>query len=227
MDEGDETDLAALYRDTRERLTDLVAGLDAAALGARVPACPGWTVRDVVAHLTAITEDSLAGRLTGLPTDEITAAQVERLADVPVPGLLERWSACGPPFEQAIAAFRVWPAVIDAATHEQDIRGAVGQPGARESAVIRQCADSLLSRLRLPVPTLIRTEDGEYLAGPDGDADPGTAQLRLSTTRFEAFRWRMGRRSRAQLAALNWSGDPSAVLDSLAIFGPAPADIVE
>jgi hypothetical protein len=49
----------------------------------------------------------------------------------------------------------------------------------------------------------------------------------LTTTRFEAFRWRMGRRSRAQLAALAWSADPAAVLDNLAIFGPAASDIVE
>ncbi len=60
-------DLAWLYRDTRERLTSLVSGLDEAALAAPVPTCPGWRVRDVVAHLAAIVEDALAGRLTGPP----------------------------------------------------------------------------------------------------------------------------------------------------------------
>ena len=43
----------------------------------------------------------------------------------------------------------------------------------------------------------------------------------------EVFRWRMGRRSRGQLAALDWSGDPAPVLDHLVIFGPARADIIE
>jgi hypothetical protein len=37
----------------------------------------------------------------------------------------------------------------------------------------------------------------------------------------------MGRRSRGQLAALDWSGDPSPVLDHLVVFGPAMADIAE
>jgi hypothetical protein len=37
----------------------------------------------------------------------------------------------------------------------------------------------------------------------------------------------MGRRSRAQLAALDWSGDPSPVLDHLTFFGPSAADIIE
>lgn len=39
--------------------------------------------------------------------------------------------------------------------------------------------------------------------------------------------WRMGRRSRDQLAALDGSGDPALVLDQLVIFGPARADIIE
>jgi hypothetical protein len=68
----------------------------------------------------------------------------------------------------------------------------------------------------------VTVEDTEYRAGPDGD--PG---LGLRTTRYEAFRWRMGRRSRDQLAALDWSGDPAPVLDHLVVFGPARTDIIE
>jgi len=37
----------------------------------------------------------------------------------------------------------------------------------------------------------------------------------------------MGRRSRAQLAAMSWSGDPAPVIDHLTVFGPAGASIVE
>ena len=66
-------DLAGLYRETRERLVELVGSLDAAGLGVPVPACPGWSVADVVSHLAAVTEDALAGRLTGPPTDQETA----------------------------------------------------------------------------------------------------------------------------------------------------------
>lgn len=216
-------DLAGLYRDTRERLSHLIGGLDAAALGTMVPACPGWAVRDVLAHLTAIAEDALAGRLTDMPDDEFTAGQVARFADVPVAEMLTRWSAAAPAFEAAIEAFRIWPAVIDVASHEQDIRGALGLPGARTCAAIKQTVPRLASRLDLPVPVRIVTEHGEYLTG-DGD---GEAELTLSTSEFELFRWRMGRRSLAQLAAMDWSADPSAILGQLTIFGPATADIVE
>jgi len=164
-------DLAGMYRETRERLTDLVAGLDEAQLGTPVPACPGWSVADVVGHLAAIPEDALAGRLTGPPSEAQTAAQVARFRGRPVAQTLAGWADLGPRFEEIVAAFEVFPAVIDVASHEQDIRGA--------------------------------------------------------TTWYEAFRWRMGRRSRDQLAALDWSGDPSPVLDHLVVFGPATADVVE
>lgn len=215
-------DLAALYQDTHERLAALVAGLDAAALAAPVPACPGWSVRDVVAHLLAITEDALAGRLTGPPTEEQTAAQVARFRGHDIQDMLASWAVTAPQFGQLIAAFEVWPGVIDIASHEQDIRAAVGQPGARDTEVVRRCADALIEYLTPPVPMRVAVEDAEFRVGPDeGD------ELGLATSRFEALRWRLGRRSRAQLAALDWSGDPAPVLDHLVIFGPAARDIIE
>lgn len=216
------TELAELYRDTRVRLCALVSGLDDAAHSAAVPACPGWAVRDVIAHLTAIVEDALAGRLAGIPDEEFTADQIARMADVPVAEMLDRWAAGAPQFEDAIQAFEIWPAVIDVGTHEQDIRGAIGRPGARDCAAIRRCTPVLLDWLAPPVPVRIGTEDGDHVVG-SGD-DP---ELALSTTRFEAFRWRMGRRSQAQLAAMDWSADPAPVLGELTVFGPSPADIVE
>ncbi len=65
-------------------------------------------------------------------------------------------------------------------------------------------------------------EDGAYDLGPTGDG-----AIVLRTERFAAFRWRLGRRSRRQLAGLDWTGDPSPVLDHLVVFGPAATDIDE
>ena len=62
------------------------------------------------------------------------------------------------------------------------------------------------------------TEHAEYLAG-DGQ---GEQSLTLSITEFELFRFLMGRRSAAQLAAMDWSADPSAVLGQLTVFGRPP-----
>ncbi len=221
------------------RLTDLVSGLDQAALGAPVPACPGWAVRDVLAHLAAIADDAVAGRLAGIPSEDYTAGQVARHADVPVPHLLAMWERASGQFESVIDAFEIWPAVIDVASHEQDIRSAASLPGARDSPAIRECTGWLLHWLQVPALLTVLTEDGEFQARA-GDAlesertssslsgDSGElARLTLRTSRFEAFRWRMGRRSRSQMAAMEWSADPFSVMDHLAVFGPARADIVE
>ena len=215
-------DLGRLYHDTRERLVGLLAELDEADLATRVPACPAWLVRDVVAHLCAVCEDVLAGRLTRIATEAETAAQVARFKDHDLTQILAAWHDAAPRFERLVGARTVWPAVIDIASHEQDIRGAVGRPGGRDAEVIWHGAGWLLTRLRPPVALAVAVEDAEFRAGPQ-DGTP----LRLATSRFEAFRWRMGRRSRAQLAALDWSADPSPVLDHLTIFGPSAADITE
>ena len=112
-----------------------------------MPACPAWLVRDVVAHLCAVSEDVPAGRLTRIATEDETAAQVARFRDHDLARILAAWHDAASRFEQLIGARAVWPAVIDIASHEQDIRGAVGRPGARDAGVIWHGADWLLTRL--------------------------------------------------------------------------------
>ncbi|HXN61266.1 MAG TPA: maleylpyruvate isomerase family mycothiol-dependent enzyme [Acidimicrobiales bacterium] len=214
--------LSRLYGETQARLVALVQGLDERDLVTPVPACPGWSVRDVVAHLTAVAEDVLEGRLTGPPSAEQTAAQVARFEDRSPAEVLARWDDLAPQFADMIDAFEVWPAVLDVAAHEQDIRGAVGEPGARDAEVVRLGADRLLIWLQPPVALRVLVEDDTYDVGPQGEA-----ALVLRTDRFEAFRWRLGRRSRVQLANLDWTGDAAPVLDHLVVFGPAPSDIDE
>jgi uncharacterized protein (TIGR03083 family) len=230
---------AVLYRETRLRLTELVSGLGQEALGSPVPACPGWAVRDVVAHLAGIADDAVAGRLAGIPDDDYTAGQVARLAEVPVPQLLTMWAGAADQFEAAVDALEIWPAVVDVASHEQDIRSAAGLPGARDCQAIRECTAWLLRWLVVPAALTVVTEDGEFTSRLGDRPGPGEASasttagsgerpgLTLITSRFEAFRWRMGRRSRPQMAAMYWSADHSPVIDYLAVFGPATADIIE
>jgi hypothetical protein len=204
-------DLSLLYADTQARLAALIAELDAAALATPVPACPGWSVRDVV-----------AGRLTGPPDEEHPAAQVARFRGHDIGGMLATWAQTTPKFSEVVGGFEIWPAVIDIASHEQDIRAALGRPGARDTEVVRVCAGAVLSVLKPPVPMRVSVEDAEFRVGPGEGGELG-----LATTRFEALRWRMGRRSRGQMAALDWSGDPAPVLDHLAVFGPAASDLIE
>lgn len=83
--------VAGLYQATRQRIEALVSsGVGAECTS--VPTCPAWTVCDVMAHLAAVADDWARGRLTGLPTDDETAAQIARFAGHDLAGLLAAWS---------------------------------------------------------------------------------------------------------------------------------------
>jgi uncharacterized protein (TIGR03083 family) len=216
------TDLARACRESRERTTALVLELPAGALDTPVPTCPGWSVRDVIAHLAGNAEDMAAEPFTVPPSDEQTAAQVARLRGRSIMQLLDDWDRDASLVEGRSSAAELRMPLIDIVSHEHDIRAAVGRPGARDSEGVRITSQSLLRSLRPAAALRVVVEDAEFRAGPEEGPE-----LVLTTSRFEALRWRMGRRSRAQLAAMQWSGDPTPVLGSLMVFGPAAADVVE
>ncbi|KUI33963.1 hypothetical protein AU195_08035 [Mycobacterium sp. IS-1496] len=214
---------AELYRGCYERIVELVSRLDDAQWATAVPACPGWTVRDVVGHLVAVAEEWCDGRLSGVPTDAHTAAQVARSRETGTADLLAAWGEATDTLNELAGTRGLVAPVGDIVSHEHDIRGALGRPGARDSEAVRHVCDQLLEMLDPPVTLRVVLDDGEHLSGPA----TGDGELRLRTSRFETLRWRTGRRSRAQLAAMDWSGDPEPVLDALYLFGPAATDIVE
>ncbi|HYS34184.1 MAG TPA: maleylpyruvate isomerase N-terminal domain-containing protein [Pseudonocardiaceae bacterium] len=216
-----DVDLGGLYCLVRERLVGVVGGVDSPHEVA-VPACPGWSVQDVIVHLVAVAEDVLAGRLSAPPTDEWTAAQVAARRDQSMADVLAAWDDVGPRFQELISRVGMWPAFLDVLSHEHDVRGALGAPAGRDAAELVLAAENLISWLRSPVPMTVRVGARELRVGPDGDGS-----LELVTSPFEAFRFRMGRRSRGQLVAMEWVGDPAPVLDRLTIFGPARADVIE
>jgi uncharacterized protein (TIGR03083 family) len=218
----DAREMADIYRDTEARIRDVLIGSGPAAWQCPVAACPGWSVRDVVSHLTAVAQDWVAGALSGAPTDEQTAEHVRRFADRGEEEILEAWSQSSDRLRHLSETVGLEPPLGDIASHEHDIRSALGRPGARDARSVRWTSDRLLTLLQTPVPLRVVVEDGQYRSGPaDG------IEIELQTTRFEAMRWRTGRRSPAQLAAMNWSADPTPVLDHLYIFGPAGTDIEE
>lgn len=212
-------DLAEHYKLTRERIVALVGEIDEPS-GVAVPACPGWSVHDVVAHLTAIVEDAIAGKLTGPPSEEMTAEQVERFKGVPMDEILTQWTEKAPQFEEGIQALRIWPGFLDVLAHEHDIRGAIARPGERDSYEMIASSEALLSYWNPPARLAVHAGDNEYVLG-DGE------DLALETSAYEIFRFRLGRRSVSQLRSMSWSGDPTPILDHMVLFGPEPYDVFE
>jgi len=212
--------IADIYVASRDRIDALVRPLDEGTLATPVAACPGWSVRDLVGHLAALPRWAAEGRLQGLPTDDDTAQQVAEVADVPLPELLDQWAEAAPGFAELAASLGLWPAAIDVVTHEHDLRHAIGRPDARDDEAVRTLADLALAWWRPSRPVEVVRVDRVQRVGP-ADGEP----LRWRTDDFELLRARMGRRSRAQLAAMDWSSDPGPLLDELTVFPPAAVDI--
>jgi uncharacterized protein (TIGR03083 family) len=205
------------YRTTRERVTELLTALEPGDDERAVPACPGWTVHDLVAHMTGVSDDALNGRLDGVATDPWTAAQVERGRTMSVPDLVSRWREQGPVFE----GFPLPPeAVIDLTTHEQDLRGALDRPGARDS-------DELLWAFAVTADRATSAMPGLRIEAGGASYGPAEANAVLRGEPFDLYRALLGRRSADQLTALDWEGGPPDDLGGLTRFGPAVADVIE
>lgn len=224
-------DLGILYRQGREQVAALVRSLSPQQLDTAVPACPGWTVHGVVSHLAGVATDMINGRLPGVPTSEQSAAQVAERATTPTSIVLREWERTGSQVEVLLTksgGATVDP-VIDVAVHEQDIRGALGLPGNRQSPLIDLALDAAAGRLLSRVdsaglpPIKVTPSDG---APPViGEED---APVTFRASRFELFRAVYGRRSRKQLEGrLSGTEEPQAYVELLCVFGPAGEDIIE
>lgn len=175
--------------DTWQRTADLCATF-ADAEWERPTDCPGWTVRDQLAHLVG-TESMLLGRSTP-PAPPVVPAHVRNA----IGEINEAWVAHfrSRPAAEVLAAFRevttlrlerlramdeaAWMAetpspigvvpyrtfmevrVLDCWLHEQDIRRAVGRPGGLEGPAAEAAIDRLLQTLGYVV--------GKRTAPPDG-----------------------------------------------------------
>jgi hypothetical protein len=107
------------------------------------------------------------------------------------------------------------------------VRGALGRPGDRESAGVSAAfvGYCTATALRLAAgglaPLRLRYGGKERLLG---EGEPGAT---LSGDRFELFRAFGGRRSRDQILAMDWEGDPSPYVDLIPAYGPRSDPIVE
>ncbi len=200
------------YRGVQQRMTALLQDVDETAADAVVPATPDWRVRDLVAHVVGVADDVVAGRLEGAGSDPWTAVQVEQRRGRTIDELLAEWQAVTPRFESALLAIdpvQAAQAVFDVTTHEHDLRGALGAPGARDSDGVEvgwSWATAIVAQLRDGYGSgAIRlvTEHGEDVLG----AGEPTAAVRAE--RFELWRAMTGRRSHEQVREWAWDGEPA------------------
>ncbi|MBI4933547.1 MAG: maleylpyruvate isomerase family mycothiol-dependent enzyme [Actinobacteria bacterium] len=196
-------DLGVLYRTCRERVTELVSGADP---DLAVPATPGWTVHDVIAHLSGISEDAANGNMAGAPGEEWTGAQVTRHRDTPMADLLAMWGEYAPGMEAFFSSpngAAMSAGVFDIHTHEADLRHALGLP------------------FHIPADALAWAGEHMRSGFAEAVAAAGLPPVELPISDVEWFRARLGRRTEAEVRAFPWPADPEPYLDHFFIFGRA------
>lgn len=218
---------AVAYKELRGRVRELVEAVDRPALEEMVPATPSWRGHDVLAHMVGVCDDVVHGRLDGVASDPWTAAQVEARAALTTADLLAEWDEFGPQFEGLLATAPVelaGQALFDAATHEHDLRNALGAPGARDSDAIAVAWQWLLDvRTRNGAPAIcFVVEEGEQASGV------GDLVARIGAPRFELFRAVTGRRTAGEIEQYEWSCEPVPSLLLVAdFFSLSPASLGE
>jgi uncharacterized protein (TIGR03083 family) len=245
-------ELGTVYEGGRRRIVELVADLDDRAAAMPVPACPAWSVHDVVAHLAGVCGDIMAGNVAGAATDPWTAAQVDARRERSFDEILAEWDDVGP----QVATFADdFPGrlgnqfITDVTVHEHHLRGALGWVGARDSDGVRIGADFLVNVFLHPGvtalglgPLEVRAGDRTWVVGtgelPTEDIGGASRAALMSTEvipeptmapagtldveEFELFRALTGRRSAAQIRRFGWSVDAEPYLP---VFGLGPFTI--
>lgn len=242
-------DLAAAYADTRASMVALTEDLDDGALGARVPACPDWSIKELIAHVTSISaslasgefpadlnpsmfwDDDMATRREAFIDDALEARR-----DRSIGVILKEWLETAAALDQMIRGERPWPVapplpewilVTDLAVHHHDLRGALDAPGERDSLATGLALRSYVEGMRfrsaieqLP-PFKIIAGSREWLIGT------GDPVATVTADPFELARAASGRRSIDQVRAFEWIGDPEPILHCFFPYGLRTEALVE
>jgi uncharacterized protein (TIGR03083 family) len=215
--------IARFYDEAHARIVELVGGIDDKQALRVVPGTPRWTVHDLLAHLVAIPSDLAAGKLKGIPGPEETQAQVEERRSRGIPALLDEWQVgLAPTLEATRAGMIPPPLAVDAITHEQDLRGALGAAPVPDRDAVSWGAFGFAMGLghRLAGAGLAPLRLHDPASGFEAVAGEGTPDAVVTAPVFDLFRAMAGRRSRAQVAAFGWDTDCEPYLDAFCVFGP-------
>jgi uncharacterized protein (TIGR03083 family) len=237
---------AAAYEDGLRRLVTLVDALPDRDLGLRVPACPSWSVRDLVAHLAGVAEDSLHGRFfdgavqawidPGLAAEREawTARQVETRIGLDRDRLVAELERHGQALVRAlrrgdsatvdVPAWMIGAPVADLAAHLHDLREALTMPPEAGTLVsshgfgsYRAWLGQRLAARGLPPLRLVDPTEVSSSWVLGGDAAPGAC---LEAEGYEIFRAISGRRRLEDVRSWSWQGDPSSYLPLLSPYPP-------
>jgi uncharacterized protein (TIGR03083 family) len=204
----------------QQRVIGLVGGLTPEQAAVRVPACPDWSVRDLLSHMVGLGVDVVAGDEPDDHNAAWTARQVARRRDRDVGALVEEWRSVAGPLRDWMAAHGTRP-LFDVTIHEQDLRGALGVPGARDTPAMAAVRDRFVARLagRLAGRPPLSLVGERWRWDSEPGAEPAVV---VQAPDFELTRALLARRSARQLRGWTVRGDVEPYLDAFTSLGPLP-----
>jgi len=188
--------VAISYIALRARVIDLLRSTPESSGNMVVPCTPEWTVRQLAAHLVGVPEDVLAGRMEGVASDAWTNAQVELFGDLTLTELANLFESSAPKIDAIVHNIPqpiISQFVMDAVTHEQDMRSALGVPGGRDSKAIEVGVGFFLNLIEVSDPPLF------------------DALVNTSVSPWDLLRSLTGRRTVEQMNALGLDGEAIAL----------------
>lgn len=222
-------ELADVYARTRTGLIELAGSLDDGQVTLPVAATPGWSVKDVYAHLNGVCADVLDGRMEGGGSPSWTAEHIRRHSDSTLTEICAEWAERSPQLEDLVRASgpgRMSFPVFDVWTHAQDIRSAIGGAGQRDECVPVLAAAALgvfdhnFTSAGTPA-TRVVTPTIDYVLGK------GEPVATLRTDDYELLRLLVARRSRAQFLAAGWEGESEPPINELHLFDLPEHDLID
>jgi uncharacterized protein (TIGR03083 family) len=221
--------LASEYRASRERMLEIATSLDETAAHRRVPACPAWTVRDLMSHVAGIASDLSTGRRPEGETQAWVDRQVAERSTRTLTEIASEWDEAGPAFEAMIEERprRYWGLTYDTVVHEHDLRNAVGRPGARDSAGVEVAAELGLRLVALDLAKHGLPAFRAVIDGRERVVGDGQPELTLEASAFEALRLLGSRRTLEQVRAARFTGDLDRYLGGLFHMDLPTADLGE
>ena len=192
-----DAEVVLAYLEFRHRVVSLIREIPESQATLSVPLCPDWEVSSVISHMVGVPEDILAGRMEGVTTDAWTQAQVDRHEGESLSQLADALLATSVEFDVVlphIPSPTNSQMVMDAVTHEHDLRHAIGRAGAQDSLAVNVALGWLLNMV-----------EGK---------SPGLAQELLDSgvSHYELMRSLTGRRSVDQMKQIGVDGEQIKLL---------------
>ncbi len=206
------------WNDAYDRVRGLALQAGDDGLQVMVPATPAWTARDLLSHVIGLDHDVVAGHEPDDHNEGWTSVQVEDRRGARVDDLLAEWAA---DHDAVVAHLAADPRALgDLVIHEQDLRGALAVPGARDSDGVVAVRESLARRFGKAVADRapVRLESATW-TWQSHDGEPGVV---LQADAFDLFRALTSRRTAEELRSWVLDGDVEPYLDAFAGLGPLP-----